>query len=199
MPAFAIALLTNDKAVFGLVVGLPVAVAILTLIWLRPRRRTPLWGLVTVALIGLAAVGAWAAFHGTAIEASASAPPAGSASSAPTSAPPAHSFSPTTCSPSGATLHLRAKGIAFDMSCLAAPAGQPFSIVFANLDAGTGHSVHVFTADPVSDPASRSLFQGQIVIGPTTVTYHVGALVAGTYYFHCDVHPTAMQGTFVVK
>ena len=41
--------------------------------------------------------------------------------------------------------------------------------------------------------------QGQIVIGPTTVTYHVVALVAGTYYFHCDVHPTAMQGTFVVK
>jgi len=51
----------------------------------------------------------------------------------------------------------------------------------------------------VSDPAARSLFQGQIVIGRTTVTYHVGALVAGTYYFHCDVHPTAMQGTFVVK
>ena len=56
-----------------------------------------------------------------------------------------------------------------------------------------------FTADPVSDPAARSLFQGQIVIGPTTLTYHVGALAAGTYYFHCDVHPTAMQGTFVVK
>ena len=35
--------------------------------------------------------------------------------------------------------------------------------------------------------------------GPATTTYSVPALKSGTYYFQCDVHPTTMNGTFVVK
>src|SRR5712692_4888977 len=103
MTVFAVGLLSNDKAVFGLVVGLPVTVAILAVIWLRPRQRTPLWGLATIVLIALAATGAWAAFHGKATEASATAPPAG-----PTSAP-SSSVTPSTCSPAGTALHITAK------------------------------------------------------------------------------------------
>ena len=181
MATGGLALLSNDKAVFGVVVGVPVLVGVLAVIWLRPRQRAPLWGLLTIVLIGLAAAGAWAAFHGKATEASASVPGVGAGSSS----GPAPSFSPTACSPAG--------------TCLAAPSGQAFIISFSNMDAGTGHSVHILTKDPATDPSARTLFQGQIVIGPTTVRYHVGALPAGTYYFHCDVHPTVMQGSFVVK
>jgi len=47
--------------------------------------------------------------------------------------------------------------------------------------------------------AAKSLFTGALVTGPKTVTYQVPALSAGTYYFRCDVHPTQMFGTFVVK
>ena len=46
---------------------------------------------------------------------------------------------------------------------------------------------------------AASFFTGQIVTGPTTVTYHVDALAAGTFFFHCDIHPTLMFGTFVVR
>ena len=34
--------------------------------------------------------------------------------------------------------------------------------------------------------------------GPETATYQVGALASGSYFFHCDVHPT-MTGTLTVK
>jgi plastocyanin len=33
------------------------------------------------------------------------------------------------------------------------------------------------------------LFRGDLIAGPATVTYHVGPLPAGRYFFHCDVHP----------
>jgi hypothetical protein len=47
--------------------------------------------------------------------------------------------------------------------------------------------------------AAKSLFTGALVMGPKTITYQVPALPSGTYYFRCDVHPTQMFGTFVVK
>src|SRR5438552_9008884 len=90
MATGGLALLSNDKAVFGVVVGVPVLVGVLAVIWLRPRQRAPLWGLLTIVLIGLAAVGAWAAFHGKATEASASVPGVGAGSSS----GPAPSFRP---------------------------------------------------------------------------------------------------------
>jgi plastocyanin len=37
-----------------------------------------------------------------------------------------------------------------------------------------------------------------VVTGPTTTTYDIPALKPGTYYFHCDVHPT-MNGTATVR
>jgi len=88
-----------------------------------------------------------------------------------------------------------AHNIAFNTKCLAAPANTPFKILFMNMDVGTPHNVAIFT-DPA---ATKSLFTGALVTGPKTVTYQVPALPAGTYYFRCDVHPTQMFGTFVVK
>lgn len=99
------------------------------------------------------------------------------------------------CTPSGAAVSVTAHHIHFSASCLAAHAGKPFTITFRNQDSGVPHNVAIYS----NSSAAKVLFRGQIVTGSSTVTYHVPALPAGTYYFRCDVHPTAMHGTFVVK
>jgi plastocyanin/uncharacterized membrane protein len=68
---------------------------------------------------------------------------------------------------------------------LAAPAGEPFGLAFENQDAGVPHNVAIYK----DDSATQSLFVGDLVDGPTTVTYDVPALDPGEYYFRCDVHP----------
>ena len=65
--------------------------------------------------------------------------------------------------------------------------------------AGVAHNVHVYSEDPAANPSAKSLFTGTIVTGPTTTTYSLAALPAGSYYFHCDVHPTTMKGRLLVK
>jgi plastocyanin len=128
----------------------------------------------------------------------ASAPTAnGSAAPAPSAATPS-AATPSAATPSagtapaGVTVHLSAQAIQFDTATLAAPAGQAWSLVFANNDAGIPHNVEI------RDAAGASVFKGQIVTGPTTVTYQVPALAAGSYTFLCDVHPT-MTGALTVS
>lgn len=111
---------------------------------------------------------------------------------APSAAPTAQPTGPPPCEPSGAGLTVAASGSAFDTDCLAAPAGEPFTIAFDNQDAALQHNVGIYTA-----PAGEELFKGDFVTGET-ITYQVGALEAGQLYFQCDVHPTTMSGTFVV-
>jgi nitrite reductase (NO-forming) len=98
------------------------------------------------------------------------------------------------CSPKGTTIDVMAMNSAFDADCLAAPAGEPFEIVFDNMDAGIPHNVAIYT----DETASTALFVGETINGPDVITYEVPALDAGTYFFRCDVHPTTMTGTFVV-
>ena len=116
----------------------------------------------------------------------------------PTPTPPTPTTSPSSggaaCAPSGSTLQVSAMNAAFDTDCLAAPAGSPFKIVFDNMDPGVAHNISIYT----DETAAKALFTGDLVTGPDTVTYQVGALKAGTYFFRCDVHPTTMTGTFVV-
>jgi cytochrome c oxidase subunit 2 len=105
----------------------------------------------------------------------------------------------TTCSPAGTSLQITADNTAFDTKCLAAPANQPFTVAFDNKQAGVPHNVAIYT-----DPSATKLLGGatsaaDTITGPATTTYHVSALPAGTYFFRCDVHPSAMFGTFVVK
>jgi Cupredoxin-like domain len=103
------------------------------------------------------------------------------------------------CSPSGTSLKLTAQSIQFSTSCLAAPANKAFTILFNNQDANTPHNVAIFSADPTSHPDAKVLFRGDLVTGVASSTYQVAAIPAGSYFFHCDVHPTIMTGTFVVK
>jgi plastocyanin len=110
----------------------------------------------------------------------------------PTTEPTAPPTGPPPCEPSGTELSITASGIAFDTPCLAAPAGQPFTIQFDNQDAGTPHNVGIYSAE-----GGEELFKGDLITGPATATYDVPALDPGQFYFQCDVHPN-MNGTFVV-
>ena len=101
----------------------------------------------------------------------------------------------TTCSPEGTELSLSASQVAFDATCLAAPAGQAFTITFDNKDAGTEHNVAIYPQKSGSD----AIFAGTITTGPSTTTYQVDGLDAGSYRFECQIHPTTMSGTFIVS
>src|SRR6266545_1864051 len=92
------------------------------------------------------------------------------------------------------TISLTAKGLAFDKTKLSVPAGNPFAIAFDNHDPGIQHNIAIFTDSSLG----TNLFRGEIVTGPAAIDYRIPPLEPGTYYFHCDVHPT-MSGAVVVK
>lgn len=78
----------------------------------------------------------------------------------------------------------------FVPSSLTVSAGETIGLSFENEDEGVPHNVAVYE----DDSAAQSLFVGDLVEGPTSVTYDVPALEPGEYYFRCDVHPQ-MNGT----
>jgi len=96
-------------------------------------------------------------------------------------------------------LSIVAQGTAFDPTCLVAPAGEPFTIEFDNKDpaATTGPHNIVIATDEAST-STNPIFRGDLVPGPDTVEYEVPAIDdAGSYFFHCEVHPS-MTGTLAV-
>ena len=105
-----------------------------------------------------------------------------------------HMGNPTAhCEPSGPTLALVAQGTKFNTNCLAAPANQAFTINFDNKDQ-SAHNIQILE----SHSATTALYDAEIVpTGQKALT--VNALRAGTFAFHCKIHPSAMSGTFVVK
>ncbi|MFN2606360.1 MAG: cupredoxin domain-containing protein [Acidimicrobiales bacterium] len=87
-----------------------------------------------------------------------------------------------------------ASGLQFLQKDLTLKAGLPADISFNNKDSAIPHNIAIF-----SDPGfTARVFTGDIVPGPTTVDYRFTAPPPGTYYFHCDVHPT-MQGKLLVS
>lgn len=97
------------------------------------------------------------------------------------------------CSPSGSTVSIVASGTKFDKACLAAPANQPFTLNYDNRDRVTHNIVFL-----ESHTSTEILFRAEIFMGPKTSTFNVAPLKAGTYVFHCEVHPGIMTGTLVV-
>jgi plastocyanin len=117
--------------------------------------------------------------------------PTAAKSSSPTIAPPV--VASPTCPPARVSLQLSAKGLRFDADCLAVPAGTAFKVEFRNGDAGVPHNLGIHDQN-----ITRTFFKGDVVTGVEDVTYRVPALKAGTYLFHCDIHPNVMNGTLVV-
>jgi cytochrome c oxidase subunit 2 len=90
---------------------------------------------------------------------------------------------------------LTADNVAFDKDCMTAPAGKPWTLTFDNKEA-VAHNVAIFQGGDANGP---NVFRGQVVTGPTVVKEQVPALKAGSYFFHCDIHPQAMQGKLIAK
>ncbi|MGH2580627.1 MAG: cupredoxin domain-containing protein [Actinomycetota bacterium] len=86
-----------------------------------------------------------------------------------------------------------AEGLAFDTDQIALPPDAPSTIHFENKDAGVSHNIAIYTDSSLG----TNLFRSQIIIGPASIDYSIPALKPGTYYFHCDVHPT-MHGSVTV-
>jgi plastocyanin len=97
------------------------------------------------------------------------------------------------CTPRGKKLEISSSATAavFLSPCLAAPAGEDFTITFHN-QSGVQHNVSIATAGLID-----VLFEGKVVTGPTAITYEVKPIPAGTYAFYCKIHPTTMNGTFL--
>ena len=105
-----------------------------------------------------------------------------------------HGGETATCSPTGTSLAVVASNTKFDKSCLAAPAGQPFTLSYENKDS-IAHNIVILESHAATDV----FFQAEIFSGPKPITHQVGALKADTFAFHCEVHPSQMKGTFVSK
>ena len=98
------------------------------------------------------------------------------------------------CEPSGTSISIAALGTKFDKDCLAAPANQAVTISMENKDT-FGHNIAILKSHTSTDVLARA----DVFTGPKTVTVNLPGQPAGTYAFHCEVHPRAMMGTFVVK
>lgn len=93
------------------------------------------------------------------------------------------------------TVDLLAKDMAFDKDKITVIAGSKVFINFVNLDVGMPHNFAVYTGFD----ATRTIFQGRIIIGPAKITYVFDAPVdEGIYFFRCDVHPKVMTGQLYV-
>jgi len=108
---------------------------------------------------------------------------------------------PPTPTPTGTgqsvTINLTAKNIAFDKSTITVPAGASVTVNFDNQDAGINHNFSVY--ENLTGGGTKPVFVGQVITGPQQITYHFTAPSAsGSYFFECDIHPTIMNGTFVV-
>ena len=88
-----------------------------------------------------------------------------------------------------------AKNVAFSTKTITLPPVNAV-IKFNNQDTQP-HNIAIFKS---SKDLNTPLFRGTIAQPGTNAVYKVGSLAAGvSYYFHCDVHPTQMFGTVVVK
>jgi plastocyanin len=91
---------------------------------------------------------------------------------------------------------LAAHNIAYDRSSLTFTAGAKVDLKFDNMDTGTPHNVAIFAG---TDATGAVVYRGALVTGPATKDYTFTAPAAGTYFFHCDVHPDQMKGTVTVS
>jgi plastocyanin len=90
---------------------------------------------------------------------------------------------------------ITAQNLTFSPTSLDLPPGQPTTLTFDNEDPGVLHNIQFFSdAD-----YTTSVYKGPDVTGVASSEYQLPALDPGkTYYFHCDYHPTTMQGTITV-
>jgi plastocyanin len=88
---------------------------------------------------------------------------------------------------------LSADDLEFDAGTITAPAGQPFTIAFSNLDS-VPHNFSVYVEE-----GGDVIAEGNIINEGETDEVEIDGLSAGEYFFVCDLHPGEMTGTLVVE
>jgi plastocyanin len=98
---------------------------------------------------------------------------------------------------SGATVTVVATtSTKFDTPKLTTAADKPFTLVFDNQDTTAPHNVIL------TNPDGSNVQMGgdtNFFVGPGKREYQIGPLKAGSYPFHCQVHPQAMTGTLTAQ
>ncbi|HEV8573042.1 MAG TPA: cupredoxin domain-containing protein [Actinomycetota bacterium] len=122
--------------------------------------------------------------------------------SVPSGGPTGPPTGPPPCEPSGTSLSIAAppgaSGTGFDQTCLAVPAGKPFTVDFAN-DDNIPHNWALYTDDSASEHLGGGS-PSEPIAGGQSKTYEVDPIDdPGQYFYRCDFHPTTMTGTFVVQ
>jgi plastocyanin len=101
-----------------------------------------------------------------------------------------------TAPPPVVTVAITAQNIAFNTSLITVPAGATVKVNLNNLDSGIPHTFSVYTNSAATTP----IFVGPAITGVSSTTYTFSApTTPGTYFFRCDVHPSQMNGSFVVQ
>jgi plastocyanin len=100
----------------------------------------------------------------------------------------------TTAAGQPVTINLIAQNIAFDQNTLTVAAGAKVTINFTNKD-NVPHNFALYT----DSSASTTIFKGNIITNSSTTYTFTAPSTPGTYFFRCDVHPTSMTGSFIVK
>jgi plastocyanin len=97
--------------------------------------------------------------------------------------------------PPGGALELHAANTAFSPTTLSATSTD-VTIHFVNDDAGIPHNVAVFNGADASAPA---IVHSDLLTGPANEDVTLTLPGNGTFFFHCDVHPTQMTGTITLS
>jgi cytochrome c oxidase subunit 2 len=93
---------------------------------------------------------------------------------------------------------IAADNVSFNKDCLSGPVNKPFDIKFDNQEP-VPHNVVFFDGQNADAPRILPATATPPFPGPKETTYKLPALKAGSYFFHCEVHPTAMQGKLQVR
>jgi hypothetical protein len=124
--------------------------------------------------------------------------PTTSATAAPAASPTGGKGGGPPCESTGTTADIAAPAGAaaagYDTQCLAVDADKAVEVTFDNQDPGVPHNWALFEDAEHTKPIEGAATP--LTPGPTTETADVPPLDKGTYYFHCDAHPTTMTGQF---
>ncbi len=88
---------------------------------------------------------------------------------------------------------ITADDIEFDATTITAPAGQPFTVAFTNMES-IPHNFSVYTEE-----GGEEIAVGEVINEGVTDEVEIEGLAAGEYFFVCDVHAGEMTGTLIVE
>ena len=90
-------------------------------------------------------------------------------------------------------VEISADELEFDAATITAPAGQPFTVAFTNME-GVPHNFSVYVEE-----GGDVIAEGEIINEGETDEVEIEGLSAGEYFFVCDLHSGEMTGTLVVE